>query len=133
MLIQPEEPDRHGVLAKIHTVLHKAAGARAQQGRVNTFERPRTLVHRASPLLLTLHVVQSVELPGRAACMLGACCCELLTLLHSWQGRHGSLLLSSQKLTQAVEGHLSVDQLADQLWELEEGHAQHLRASQAHW
>ena len=64
--------------------------------------------------------------------MLSACSCELLTLLHSWQSRHGSLLFSSQELTQSVEGHLSVDQLADQLWELKEGHTQHLRASPAH-
>ena len=94
---------------------------------------PLTLVQRASPLLLALQVLQSIWLPGYTTCRLGACCCRLLTWLHSWQCWHGPLLLSSQELTQTVEGHLSVDQLADQLRELEQGHAQHLQASLAWW
>ena len=94
---------------------------------------PLTLVQRASPLLPALQVVQSIWLPGSVTCRLGACCRQLLTWLDSWQCRHRPLLLSSQELTQTVEGHLGVDQLADQLWELEEWHAQHLQASLAWW
>ena len=59
-------------------------------------------------------------------------CCRMVgsvgqTWLGSGEGSCGRLLGSCQEFLETGDGHARIHQLSDQLWQLEQGHAQHLQ------